>query len=116
MNKSKCGGPRIWVVTVLFTLLVLAGGRGWPSTGREVTRQEFGDRWPFTVERGVVICLVGHVAVFRAGGVTYALNGLARQRGGYADIRPIWLDDPEYPGLLKVSLGPILDAALDLCK
>jgi hypothetical protein len=89
--------------------------------GREVTKEEFGEDWPFTVERGFVDCtnLSGGLreAVFRSGGMTYALNGTARSRAkaqGYEDVMDIWRDDPNNPGL-KIDIGPILDLALQEC-
>ena len=91
--------------------------------GREVTKEEFGEDWPFTVERGFVDCtnLSGGLreAVFRSGGVTYALNGTARPRAeahGYEDVMEssVWRDDPNYPGL-KIDIGPILALALQEC-
>lgn len=103
--------------------LVIACGR--PVTPRQptkqnsgsrvrVTRAEHGERWPLTVEEGEVECLPGGVFVFHHGGKTYALNGMAEGKG-YADIRPIWRDDPTQPGL-KISIGPLISAANSACK
>jgi hypothetical protein len=47
---------------------------------RDVTRREFGLRWPFTVAHGTLAC-VDQAVVFRSAGVTYALNEAARARG-----------------------------------
>lgn len=85
-----------------------------------ITRANLGEQWPFTVEQGEVRCLnstgtgLGEV-VFIAEGTTYAINGPAKSRKIYADIATIWRDDPSYPGL-KVSIGPIIDLGLKLCR
>lgn len=79
-----------------------------------VSRADLGDAWPLTVESAVVECLPGRVLVVRAEGVTYALNGTAKDRGNYADIDPIWRDNPSIEGL-KISLQPLLDRGLASC-
>ncbi|MCE8025240.1 DUF2511 domain-containing protein [Billgrantia aerodenitrificans] len=79
----------------------------------EVSRSEFGDTWPFTVESGVVACVDGQAAIFKSGGKSYQLNGFARSRG-YAPIDPIWRDNPDIPGT-KVSIGEMIRIALERC-
>lgn len=83
------------------------------GAGLEVSRSEFGDSWPFTVESGVVDCVDGQAAVFKAEGKTYQLNGIARSRG-YAPIDPIWKDNPDISGA-KISIGEMIRVALDRC-
>lgn len=80
---------------------------------RQVSRAEFGEAWPFTVDEGYVDCLPAQAAVFKANGTTYAINGLARSR--YPAVDPIWRDNPEIPGT-KVSIGSMIDLALEQCK
>jgi hypothetical protein len=46
------------------------------SQQRLITRGEFDAQWPFTVGQGVIGC-VSKAVVFRANGLTYALNDLA---------------------------------------
>ncbi|MGR3709818.1 MAG: DUF2511 domain-containing protein, partial [Alterinioella nitratireducens] len=60
-----------------------------------------------------VECRNGMEVVFVSGGETYALNGTAQSRG-HQRIDPIWLDNPELPGL-KISVSPMIDMGLDLC-
>lgn len=92
-----------------------------PSTpeGRKVTREELGEAWPFTVEEGYVDCLYIREAVFRANGVTYAVNGNATSHAevrGYEDIHLIWRDDPRYPELgIKINISTITGYALQEC-
>ena len=77
-------------------------------------REDLGDKWPLTVDAIRLRCLPGTVLVFDANGTTYALNGTAKSKKLYADVAPIWLDDPNYAGL-KISLQPLLDVGLPLC-
>jgi hypothetical protein len=50
---------------------------------RLITRQQYGWRWPFVMGVGTLACHDDAV-LFRAGGVTYGLNPVARGRG-FAD-------------------------------
>lgn len=89
------------------------------SRGVSVTRAEWGDSWPFKVDSGTVDCVdsLGNrsgAAVFIYGGKTYALNGYATSRG-YTNIRPIWRDNPDFPGA-KIDIGPMIKLALDQCR
>lgn len=81
--------------------------------GLLVTREEFGDDWPFTVDSGRVDCRQGGAAVLIVDQWVYQLNGVAAQKG-YADLAPIWRDNPEIPGT-KVSVGPMIRLALQQC-
>ncbi len=56
---------------------------------RAVGRNDFPRRWPFTVGTGTLGCVDGAL-VFRASGVTYALNDAAASRG-FASAEPIRL-------------------------
>ena len=82
---------------------------------RTVRASDFGDAWPFTVSEGRVNCFkAGHTLTFApSSAVSYALTGGARA-DGYADITPIWRDDPNIPGA-KVNLQPITEAARKQC-
>lgn len=98
-------------LVVLFALS--ACGESSSSSGLEVSKEEFGEAWPFTIDSGVVDCVDGQAAIFKTGGRSYQLNGVARSRG-YAPIDPIWRDDPEIPGA-KVSVGNMIAIALKQC-
>lgn len=133
--KPFCGGTRISnrreVLKMLSTLCRLVACRASfalgllcaslscadpaPPTPRgvEVTRAQYGDQWPFTVESGFVDCEPPGSAIFRTRLGTHGLNGLAKSRG-VPDVRPIWRDDPNNPGL-KVNIGAMIDLALDQC-
>lgn len=82
-----------------------------------ISRQTFGDAWPFTVDEGILAGYgrsgVGQV-VFTTDGATYAVNGTAAKTGAYDSIDAIRADDPSKPGAKK-DLGPIIDRGLQLC-
>jgi len=87
-----------------------------------IVSTDFGGDWPLTVPYAVVHCetisaggRVLQVATLDApDGTTYAANGTAKDHGDYADIDPIWAPDPDVDGL-KISISPVIDAALELC-
>jgi len=92
--------------------------------GQRVTRRNLGDRWPFGVDEGELGCYVlprgAREAVFKAWGVTYALNGPARAAAaerGYVDIHDtaIWREDPAAAGL-KISLASAIRFALSQAR
>lgn len=87
-----------------------------------VSRSMLGDDWPFTCEDGVIGCADSDCVVFTTNGVTYAVNGTAREPGklaahGWKDLNTsgLWADDPAYKGKKK-SIGSIIDRGLDICK
>ncbi|MDW0360800.1 DUF2511 domain-containing protein [Halomonas venusta] len=79
----------------------------------EISREEYGEAWPFTVDSGRLECWRGPSAVFITSGKVYQLNGMARQMG-HAPLEPIWRDNPDIPGT-KVNIGPMIERALRLC-
>lgn len=83
---------------------------------RQVVRAaDYGDAWPFAVESGTVRCVKPrNEIIFSSEGKVYAVNGTAKSNKDYADITPIWKDDPKNEGL-KINLTPILDLGLSLC-
>lgn len=84
--------------------------------GKEVTKAQFGDKWPLSVESGTLHCegskTSGAVTLY-ADGITYALN-LQAQSDGYAQPGNIWLDDPEEAGQ-KIPVGPLVQEGMKLC-
>lgn len=97
-----------------------------------VSRSMFGKGWPLTVDNGTLKCLdYGGVVFISEDGRTYGVNGTAKTYGktaGYSDIEDIWADDleakkslmeagvPEEDADSKISIGPLLDEGLKLCK
>lgn len=84
---------------------------------REITDDEYGDRWPLTVDKAKLCCR--HNAVWiEVNGKRFGLNGLAKgflERHGYTvhELEEIWRPDPEIEGL-RVSIGPLIDDGLKL--
>lgn len=97
-----------------------------------VSRSMFGDKWPLTIDKGTLKCLdYGGVVFITEDGRIYGVNGTAKTYGktaGYSDIEDIWADDlvtkkslmevgvSEEDATSKISIGPILDEGLKLCK
>lgn len=71
---------------------------------RVVSRASFGDGWPLTVESGVLE-RSGDAVLFHHGGVTYGLNGYARDQG-FPAADPI--------RARGANLSPLIQAGLTL--
>jgi hypothetical protein len=85
-----------------------------PRPSGDVSRVEFGDTWPLTVEAGELLC-VNQAVVFSTGGITYAVNRTAKDRAdelGWQDIAPIWADGDAG---LKKDMSPLIERGLALC-
>jgi hypothetical protein len=101
-------------------LAVAAGALVGSSSGGggsavEVSRSDFGNEWPLTVDSGTLDCDEPGLVTFSANGTTYAVNGLAIGSDRWPDIDAIWADDPQQPGL-KISIGPLIDRGLAICE
>lgn len=96
-----------------------------PSATIKITKDEYGEKWPFTVSEGVIgyeaLSVNGKtlaIITFTAEGKTYPLNGIARSRSkerGYHDIDSIWRDNPKIQGA-KIDIFPIIDRGFTLEK
>lgn len=90
-----------------------------------VSRAEFGNQWPLTVDGGTLRCKFPdserpqvHALLIEVGYETYALNGVAKThaaRNGWRDVREIWRDNPHIPGT-KVPVSPLVSRAEVLCR
>ena len=117
------------VLFLLFFVLIISGCE--PNTGgtRTIYRDDMGEEWPLTVERGYLHCQ----CVDRRGfpfsqcvkgaitlhdpleGVTYSVNGVhAPKFVRAADLEPIRRTDPLEPSV-KIDLGPLIERGLALC-
>jgi hypothetical protein len=88
------------------------------ESDEKISKSDFGDDWPFTVEEGLLSCKGGDgfgAVIFSSNGITYAVNGIAKGRKIYNNIEAIWADNPAVPGLKK-NIGIIIDRGLKLCK
>lgn len=86
---------------VVLAVVVLSGCSSGPD---QVSRDQMGDRWPLTVDRGRVECRGPGYYFVDSDGKRYGLNGFA---GDARDIDPIW-DKPK-------SLGPLTEVAAEQC-
>ena len=66
-----------------------------PPNQREVTKQQFGEEWPLSVERGILVCEPIRAVVLMANGHSFAVNGTAKS-GRYESIDSIWRYQPAY--------------------
>ena len=99
---------------------------------RSISRSEYLEKWPFTVEDGLLKCEAQGIVTFVTNGVEYAVNGLATA-SGFADIDPIWeyneklnqrmadsagISLEQYmqeQTVLRINIGTVLDDGLKLC-
>lgn len=97
-----------------------------PGTGlnpSRVSRSDFGDDWPFTVETGLLRCeeipdTDVAAVIFGTDEAIYALNGTALARAeqrGWEPLDAIWADSSAIPGTKK-NIGPVIDLGLSLCR
>lgn len=83
------------------------------SDGRAVSWEELRDGWPLTVPGGCLHC-DAHLVTFTYRGVTYGVNGSARDHG-YRAIDRIWADDPK--GVTpKIPVGSLISMGQGLCE
>lgn len=73
-----------------------------------------GFEWPLTVDEGRIYCPGAGRLVFESDGTRYALNGLAMGTHEYADIDPIWKDNPEIGGT-KLDIGGLIEHGNRAC-
>ena len=59
------------------------------ASERQISRAQYGDKWPFTVDSGSLMSVGGSSVLFRSGTTTYALNGRARGQKRWAEADPI---------------------------
>lgn len=83
-----------------------------------ITQKDYGDKWPFTKEKGILTCKgankIGEV-ILTAEGVSYAVNGIAKGTKKYQPLDKIWADNAAIPGTKK-NLGDIIEKGLTLCR
>jgi len=89
-----------------------------------VTKAQYGEDWPFTVDEGVLACenIKGDKTVtLTANGITYIVNSLPKgteTRGNKKFVRilgAIWAKNPKGPAPYK-PIGAIIDRGLSLCR
>lgn len=80
-----------------------------PHDGVEISRADYGERWPFKITQGWLRCEGAGAIILTVQGKDYAVNGMAGSR--YAPIIAIRnkADD------LDIDVGPIISHGLTLC-
>ena len=108
---------RTLAATAAFLALALTacGGTGsGDGDGVTVSRSEYGDSWPLTVDSGTLRCEPPSAVVFKVDGTDYGVNGMAKTNG-YADIAPIWAADPS-GNAPKKNIAALIQRGLELCN
>lgn len=85
-----------------------------------IDQEQFGADWPFTQPEMHLSCLPGNAVVVMDvdTAAMYPVNGPANEqikRYGMKQLNEIWHDSLEIPGT-KISVGPIIERGLTLCK
>jgi len=84
---------------------------------QKVSRNEYGNAWPFVVDQGV-LRRNSNIITFLANGKEYALNRIARgwKTNGqfeYLNVVEIWRDDPQFINA-KVGVDALIKRALQM--
>jgi hypothetical protein len=116
------------VISVITAVLFMLSSPVHAGRTETISADEYGKQWPFTVSRGQLACSGSGAVTFTANGKTYAVNGLAKSDRRNSNIEEIWKSDSDSelakymlnknrPDLVpKISIGPIIDSGLKLCK
>ena len=88
------------------------------SRGKEISKEDYKELWPFTVDKGILRCieikvssLTVHPIILEVNGKNYAINGAAKnwaKRNGYSDSDEIWNSG--------FSIGHIIEDGIKLCE
>ena len=85
---------------------------------RIITRTQYGTKWPFTVNAGLLRCDRGSAVIFIYNKTKYALSGIAKSyasRRGYRNIQFILKNHPsKYKQ--KTNIDSLIHDGLKLCK
>jgi len=83
----------------------------------KITRAEYGEEWPFTVDEGMLQCFSGGV-IFTANKITYALNKVATDDEKHPEWKvpdQILANNPKLPGT-RISMSKVISKGLELCQ
>jgi hypothetical protein len=70
----------------------------------EVSAASMGDKWPLTVDKGVLRCDTrGAIFIYVIGQGKFGVNSIADATKDFQDIRPIWRANPD-PKMAKLGL------------
>lgn len=112
------------IVITALVLLMSAGAYAAGNKTKIVTAKEYGDKWPFTFDKGELACVAGSAVVVKNSkdGKSYALNGMAnaflgRELGGVTmrDSKAATKPDPHAKGYQMSTLDFMVEGE-KLCK
>jgi len=92
--KGSRRTPALLAILMAHCLAVVAC-QSTEANSQTISRSDFGEEWPLTVDRGVLSCEGAGSVYFTADdGSRYAVNGTAMTTGDAQQIDAIWADDP----------------------
>ncbi|MCW2487079.1 DUF2511 domain-containing protein [Candidatus Symbiopectobacterium sp. NZEC127] len=113
------------IVITALVLLMSAGAYAAGDKSKTITAKSYGDKWPFTFEKGELICSTGIVVLKNSkDGKVYALNGMANaladsgRKLGKATIlnnKAVTKPDPKVAGY-QMSTVDIMMEGRELCN
>ena len=132
---------KLFFAALTILALVSCGSKDNTLGEKEISKNQFDEKWPFTVSEGKLKCVQYNAkginsqmiqgVIFETNGKTYGINGTAKSWGkelGYSNIEEIWADDtiqmnklikagiPKENAKMKIDIGTILDEGLKLCN
>jgi hypothetical protein len=132
---------KLFLATIIISLLISCGSNDNILGEKRITKEQFGEKWPFTVSEGTLKCIqydakdvnpkMVQGIIFEVNGKIYGLNGVAKSWGkklGYSQVEEIWANDREQMNQLieagvsekdatiKMDIGVIINEGLKLCK
>lgn len=107
-------GPAQFLATIAIAAIAAIMWVFLHDDGSKVSREDFGEAWPFYVDEGRLDCRNGNALTFSAHGTTYGLNGFGMLLKGTSDLEKVWRRNPDNLSL-RVDIAPIMAAAERLC-
>lgn len=101
------------MATVAALVLAACAGANHVLDPGFVSAAQYGERWPLTVEWGIVRCEPHGALLFRAPDGTEYIDTMM-DANGYPSISAIWKDTGN-PASPKLSLDPIIEVGEKLC-
>ena len=110
---------------LLIAFLFFCSQSAWGTSDIKTIKQsDYGEKWPLTVPEATLLCKGwGGVYVY-VNERYYPVNGLAGSQQiidtyigePIYDLQDIWASDPVSKYGLRISIGPLIDDGLKLCK
>lgn len=103
------------IVALVAVLVACSPDKGFKS--EQVARADYGEAWPLTVEKALLVCGPGEggVPTVEVDGRAFGLRNVATPAETEKGLRRIWADDPDGVGGKK-DMTVLLEDALGLCE